>query len=159
MGVWVPHPKTVLEMVDSGTSDMGTVIDRSSQGRFNLTHNPATGAEIEKYVLVYWRARFGEAGNASGAAGSADLTIRTDHHLRIHEDPSGTTMNQHSYLIDTIKKVGIGDNADVSVIIRPEEYPVYTFHRNTILVWIWTNPDTSQEQRWDLEVGLAPVVD
>lgn len=146
--MWAPKPSTIRSFADSGTSDMGDVTDRASQARFKMD---------EAFVLVYFRARFGNASNASGAAGSASIEIRVDSHLRANEVPDGTTMPQHAYLIDTFPAMGAGGSADINYRILPGEYGGYTFSAGDILVWTWTNPDTAQEQRWDLEVGLAPV--
>ena len=146
--MWAPQPSTVEAFNDTGTSDMGSVTDRASKARFSLA---------EAYVLVYFRARFGNASNASGASGSATLEIRVDHHLRTHEAPTGTTMPSHAYRIDTFPAIGAGGTADINYRILPGEYGGFTFSKGDILVWTWTNPDASQEQRWDLEVGLAPA--
>ena len=147
--MWSPDPSSVVKFNDSGTGDMGTVTDRASAARFKLP---------ERFVLVYFRARFGNASNASGASGSATLEIRVDSHLRIHEAPTGTTMPSHAYLIEPFPALGAGGEPDINYRILPGEYGGFTFAAGDELVWVWTNPNSSQEQRWDLEVGLAPVV-
>lgn len=146
--MWSPDPSTIEPFYDSGTGNMGSVTDRASVARFWLPG---------PFVLVYFRARFGNAFDASGAANTNTMTIRVDSHRRVHEAPTGTTMPQHAYLIDEFPKSGIGDEADVNYRILPGEFGGFRFSKGDILVWTWINPDTAQEQRWDLEVGLAPL--
>ena len=147
--MWAPAPASIIVFNDSGTSDMGTVTNRASQARFSLP---------QRFVLVFFRVRFGDASDASGAASSNTMTIRVDSRLRVHEAPTGTEMPGHSYLIETFPEMGVGTNADLNYRLVPGDYGGFTFEAGDELVWIWTNPDVLQEQRWDLEVGLAPAV-
>ena len=65
----------------------------------------------------------------------------------------------NAFLVDQVTGLGAAGVTDLSYRVQADEYGAYTFYRGDAIVFEWTNPDTTDLQRWDLEVGLAPVPD
>lgn len=158
----MPHdliisPFSVQTFQQSGTGDMGSVTDRTrTAGRFWL--------DEDVWVLSHFRAQFGNAYSDAGATGSATLRLVVDHRKRLSDpDTSGVDeMTEYSFVYEEILKCGAGtDPGDKQAINRrifADELRAFTLYRDDVLVFVWTNPDTGDEQRWDLEVGLTADV-
>ena len=132
----------VQKFRDSGTSDMGTPTDRAIKtARFHMGGAP--------YVLAYVRAKFG------GGTYSATLTLSVD-----SDDPSAFDTDNSSGLYDwTIAswdEMGTGGESDMYFPIAQHEFHLYTFNGDEHLVFVWANPDDT-DQRWAIEVGLIPL--
>lgn len=133
---------------------MGNIKDPTSTARFSV--------DADVWQLAYFLAIFGDAYDEAGAAGAATLQLTIDHRKNTGfakdtsgADASGTTMDQFAFVYDNFPGCGVDGKRFVRRLIETDEEALYTFYRGDVLVFTWTNPDTSGEQRWDLVVGLA----
>lgn len=147
----IVRPSQVTWILAHGSGSMGAVETVSSVGRFQ--HPTARSA----YTL------YGIRGNFSGGSASASLAIRIDSRheaqdLVAYTAPGASSQiaSRFDFTLFTLPKIGTG-GVNLHLRILPEEYPFFTFYRDTIsgrwdtLVLEWTNPNT---QVWALEVGL-----
>ena len=152
----------IQSWTQGGRRNMGSIEARyENVGRFTL--------DVPRFVLVYYRARAGQAWDPSTApavtppTGTNDLEVRLDHAGRLSDitgdgvgaDPS--VMIQHSYLIHKSPGFGIG-KADLNVRLTDEEMQAGALYRGDYCVFIWTNPENDRSLRWNLDVGLAELL-
>lgn len=135
--LWVPHPNEIVTQRDQGQENMGSVTDKTSRARFALSNAP--------FALCYIRGRFV---TLSGSGGNATLSLKLD-----HVEENGI----YDFLLkswDTMGTSGTGFKADLNFRLAADELYLWSYPRDSILVFEWTNPD-SGNIRWALEVGLV----
>lgn len=123
-------PYKVETYTDYGSANMGDAADEENiRAQFGL--------DDSRWALSYIRCHF-----AGPGTGVADLAIVLDSRF-------GETYNT---VLFTMTDVGI--NTDVFFRVPADELPHWVFEPGERLVLEWTNPDTSDDVQWGLEVGM-----
>jgi len=145
-----------------GRGDMGTVEARfKNTGRFTM--------DVPQFVLVSYKAILGQyaAPNTSPAietpTGKADLSFLIDHAQRLSDTggdgAGGAGTEISSYAFEVHRSINFGvDNANLNVRLDELEMRAGTMFRGDWLVANWTNPETTGDLRWHLEVVLAELL-
>ena len=152
----------VRSFTQSGRSNMGSIGARFNNiGRFWMP--------VPKFVLVYYRAIVGQYATPSTApqiatpTGVDDLIFRVDHAERLSDiggdgsGGAGTELIKFSFLIRKSPGFGVG-NADLNVRLTDEEMQAGAMQAGDVCVALWTNPETTGDLRWCLDVGLAELL-
>lgn len=135
--LWVPHPNQIVTQTATGQGDMGDVTSQLSVARFGLADVP--------FALCFVRGRFV---TLSGSGDNATLSLKLD-----HVEQNGI----YDFLLkswDTMGTSGTGFKADLNFRLAADELYLWSYPRDSILVFEWTNPD-SGNIRWALELGLV----
>lgn len=126
-------PSHIVRLIpQNGSADMATLADEADRtARFIIGE--------DDLALLYVRGEF------AGGTGTADMVLYLDRQAT-RETLKKTT------LLFTWKEVGTVKQVHTRVPVEVRE--AWSFMRGDELVFVWTNPDSSN-MTWTLEVGLV----